>query len=835
MASQARTVLGKEHLRIFLAGKEQWNALVDQHPEADVDFSDANFASLRTRGERLNFSDYKFPKLGRVDFSRVNFGKGGVFFDRGKFGDGAVDFSEAQFGEGVVSFDGAQFGEGDVSFWQAQFGEGAVSFDGAQFGDGGVSFGEAQFGEGDVSFWRSQFGDGAVDFRDAQFGEGEVDFSGVNFGEGDVSFRRSQFGEGDVSFHEVQFGDGAVDFRYAQFGEGDVSFVGAQFGDGAVDFRDAQFGEGDVSFVGAQFGDGAVDFRDAQFGEGNVSFVGAQFGEGNVSFVGAQFGEGAVDFRDAQFGEGNVSFRQAQFGKGAVFFERSQFGEGAVDFRGAQFGEGDVDFSKARFGEGAVDFSKARLGKGNVSFDEARFGEGGVSFWQAEFGEGRVSFFETQFGEGDVSFEGAEFGDGTVSFVGADFKSDTVSFVDAKFCEGYVFFGRTDFGNGKVLFAGTHFGEGDVNFWQARFGEGDVLFDGAEFGEGDVSFEGAQFGGRLTAFTGVTMPRGQLGFERCLFAGSAVFNGLRGVAGLKALSFRHSLFKSPLDISGNAFPCVPDLSNTQLNNQLLLDFSCQVKSIAEKKTASFFPLLNWLIFLLCLGLQSIAQRVVTSSLFKRFVLPVRLRQMLRLLVPCSSSWRAGLKESEKEAIMEEASALCRLKELAEGNRDHDKAHEFYRQEMRARRLLMTSELAEMLDHAFDAIADYGNSISRPCLALLIITGLFAIIYWLCALGVGDASFWSGQTFFGALLYSMSQILPFVSSRRLAESESLRSLFTAATEVTENECTKGAIVSVDGLPILDVPNLIVALSMLQGVLSFVLLFLVGLGLRNRFRL
>ena len=513
MASQARTVLGKEYLSTFLAGKEQWNALVDRHPEADVDFSGADFASLRTRGEQLNFGGYKFPKLGRVDFSRVN------------FGEGAVDFRDAQFGKG------------DVSFWQAQFGEGAVSF------------GEAQFGEGDVSFFETQFG------------EGEVDFSGVNFG------------DGGVSFGDAQFDEGGVDFSYAQFGEGDV------------------------------------DFR------------------------------------------------------------RSQFGDGGVSFSVAQFGEGDVDFSEAEFGEG------------------------------------------------------------------------------------------------------------------------------------------------FTRFSAATMPRGEVNFDYCLFLGPVIFSQLKAVDKLTGLSFRHSVLKSSLDLSGNEFNCVPDLTNTQLSNQLLLNFSC-----AGEAVASFGSLPKRLVF----------------SLWSRLK-PLLSFGLLRSKGRAQKSHHAVTHEKPTDSISKEAEALCRLKELAEGNRDHDKAHEFYRQEMRVRRLLMTSELAEMLDHAFDAIADYGNSISRPCLALLIITGLFAIIYWLCALGVGDASFWSGQTFFGALLYSMSQILPFVSSRRLAESESLRSLFTAATEVTENECTKGVIVSVDGLPILDVPNLIVALSMLQGVLSFVLLFLVGLGLRNRFRL
>ncbi|GFO72848.1 hypothetical protein BJAS_P3379 [Bathymodiolus japonicus methanotrophic gill symbiont] len=116
----------------FLAGKERWNAYVEKHgDDTEVDFSGVDFPEhrkdvdemYRQEGKPFDFSGYKFPKKGNVDFSDANFGKGDVNFWDAKFGKGDVNFNRAIFGEkeecsdqSSVNFTGATFGEGNISF-----------------------------------------------------------------------------------------------------------------------------------------------------------------------------------------------------------------------------------------------------------------------------------------------------------------------------------------------------------------------------------------------------------------------------------------------------------------------------------------------------------------------------------------------------------------------------------------------------------------------------------------------------------------------------------------------------------------------------------------------
>jgi hypothetical protein len=67
-------------------------------------------------------------------------------------------------------------------------------------------------------------------------------------------------------------------------------------------------------------------------------------------------------------------------------------------------------------------------------------------------------------------------------------------------------------------------------------------------------------------------------------------------------------------------------------------------------------------------------------------------------------------------------------------------------------------------------------------------------------------------FGNGLLYSLSQILPFTASGRISAKESAEQLFTS-----------------------DIPSWFFAISLSQGLVSFILIFLLGLGLRNKFRI
>lgn len=171
-----------------------------------------------------------------------------------------------------------------------------------------------------------------------------------------------------------------------------------------------------------------------------------------------------------------------------------------INFTGLKFGE-KANFRGAKFGEG-VDFQVATFGYG-ASFDCATFGRR-ARFEGATFGD-EASFLRATFDD-RARFTGATFGDGA-HFVGATF-GERAFFEDAKFRHQAHFMGAT-FGD-KAHFVGTTFGD-EVDFMGAVFGGG-AFFGGAAF-RGWALFEGTTF--RPGAF-----------FEDTTFSGNVYFNSI---------------------------------------------------------------------------------------------------------------------------------------------------------------------------------------------------------------------------------------------------------------------------------------------------------------------
>ena len=184
---------------------------------------------------------------------------------------------------------------------------------------------------------------------------------------------------------------------------GDEAFALQQQGKEAWNAWVEKHPEARISFSGFEFG------RKRSSGE-NLSFEGFKFPNGEVSFLNATFGDGGVDFSGAAFGDGGVDFNRAAFGKGDVDFRDTTFGKGAIGFINATFGDGGVDFNRAAFGKGGVDFRRASFGDGKVDFRHANFGSGGVDFRDANFGKKAVFFSGVTFGDGGVDFRGVTFG-----------------------------------------------------------------------------------------------------------------------------------------------------------------------------------------------------------------------------------------------------------------------------------------------------------------------------------------------------------------------------------------------------------------------------------------
>jgi len=267
----------------------------------------------------------------------------------------------------------------------------------------------------------------------------------------------------------------SANFFLAKF-QGWANFSGVQF-QGDAHFQWAQF-QGEASFSGVKF-QGGANFLDVEF-QGKAYLLGAQF-QGGAYFSGARF-QGGADFWWARF-QGGANFPDSEFQEEA-HFSKANF-QGKADFRRAQF-HGKADFSEAQF-HGKADFSWAKF-QGGASFREVEF-QGKVSFESLQFQEG-ADFTKAEFQE-RAYFSGVQF-QGKAIFQGSQFQG-WADFGWVKFREEASFLG-VEF-QGGAYFLGARF-QGKANFSWAKF-QGEAYCLLAEF-QGGAHFLEVKFQGKAS-------------------------------------------------------------------------------------------------------------------------------------------------------------------------------------------------------------------------------------------------------------------------------------------------------------------------------------------------
>ncbi len=331
-------------------------------------------------------------------------------------------------------------------------------------------------------------------------------------------------------------------------------------------------------------------------------------------------------------------------------------------------------------------------------------------------------------------------------------------FRDFKFPKkGDVSFWGAQFGEGEVDFRGAQFGEGDVDFRGAQFGKGDVDFHRAQFGEGEVSFCRSRVKGHFLA-AGVRLGQGRYDFSEIDFGGRVVFSDIKNASAASGFSFRLSNFEKSLEIaSDEPFGCVVDLTYTRIPHQLPLE-GLKCKPDWELVSLKWWP---WSI--------------------------------------------------KKARDANDAGRLRRLKELAEGNKDHNSALEFMALEMQAARWQQPGKWwrrwwwDSALDCAFQACSNYGRSERRPLFWLFVVWLGFGVWY------AGIAGNWNWAKLWAGIQFSFGHLFLFIPSSREAH-KLAKALFS-----------EGA------------PWYLYLLTFSENLLSIIFLFLLGLALRNRFRL
>ena len=366
-----------------------------------------------------------------------------------------------------------------------------------------------------------------------------------------------------------------------------------------------------------------------------------------------------------------------------------------------------------------------------------------------------------------------------VDFSDADFSPyDPVSFIGFHFPNGDISFVGAKFGDGKVNFAGARFGNGDVNFDSATFGKGNISFFLATFGNGDVSFEGATFGKGDVSFKRATFSKGDLSFNHVTF-GDGDVNFFKATFGDGDVSFVDATFgKGKVAFRLATFEgrfILLGYKNTEDITDLSF-LNCHFKSTITIGAA-----------LTCV--PDLCGTIVSAH--------VDLGQLA--IIP-------------KTRSREDAGKYRRLKELAEQNRDHEAALRFFAAERRFGRWVkvgnpwraLWSYLSSVLDLLYDGLSNYGQSIGRPCAALFVLIGLSGYLY---------TTYFELFPHWGdALLLAAAESIPFLTT----------------TAIIPVKTPDKAILDTLGWPFH-------LWHLAYQIVSFILLFLIGIGLRNRFRL
>ena len=378
--------------------------------------------------------------------------------------------------------------------------------------------------------------------------------------------------------------------------------------------------------------------------------------------------------------------------------------------------------------------------------------------WVKNHPEAHVNFHNADFNDyrnrktgNIISFSGFTFPGGHVDFTGCQFGDGIVDFRPARFGPGRVCFDYVDFGDGDLHFGGAQFSEGPVTFSNAKFGDGEVNFRKANFCDGDVNFNGANFASSFVDFHEACFGKGRIRFNRVFSKAQQFVFTPSELKKTHRLKFNHASFSGVFKVTGLKSSAVLDLCHTRLNHPIDLHN-------------------------VTMGFHKDPESILIA--------------------------RAKHKE--------DAASFRRLKKHAKDSQDHERALEFYAQEKRADYGHDITGVRLALYLLYDVLSNYGRSIWRPLVALLLCTLLFALGYQ----SISETM----PSYSDALVYSTSNTVPFYAGSRKAREDGLQKLF--GTEVT----SKGHVL----------PKSFHTLTLIQAFVSGVLIFLIILALRNMFR-
>lgn len=447
--------------------------------------------------------------------------------------------------------------------------------------------------------------------------------------------------------------------------------------------------------------------------------------------------------------------------------------------------EADVSFSGVDFSahckeSGYISFRYFIFPTGNISFEGSKFGNKNVDFSYCDFGDGDVDFCSVNFGEKDVKFLNAKFGKGDIYFEGAIFSDRNILIISTEFNDGDFIFSNVRLGGGYFKFKNNSFGKGRVDFINTDFSNIVAVFFETNFGEGSVDFREANFINANLIFYYTIFGKGLVSLSNSDFSGT--FLDFSKSKFLGELSFHESKFGKDKKYIFDQVEFSDAVHFTNIKSEKNI---CLI-SFNGSNFKSYFNISGEIDCVPDLIQAKISHQISVHGL------------------KCSLKRKGKLFLKAEDP--EDEARLRRLKELAEDNKDHESALAFHADEMRARRWNNVGTWGSLLDLAFDKTSDYGRSISQPFLWLLAINLWCTLLYYMLCTS-------SLKNWMLSLQLSLTNTFPFLPTAKAIRDSCIKELFGGLNDVVWLNMAFIA----------------------QGLLSFIFLFLIGLGLRNRFRI
>jgi hypothetical protein len=409
------------------------------------------------------------------------------------------------------------------------------------------------------------------------------------------------------------------------------------------------------------------------------------------------------------------------------------------------------------------------------------------------------------------------------------FKSGSDSFVRFQF-PGMVFFYRVDFESQAnftgasfardVFFKYTTFGS-RVDFGSARF-SGAAVFHEAKFKAPEDAFKDSAYFSEVEfcrdAYFSHTEFDKPAHFDHCTFRGLADFTAAKF---RKECSFSQATFCGIAKIGGASFEGDVDFAGAVFER--LADFSWS----AFRRDARFSAIQSKSGFSLAGTSFDHLPNFIQSD-FKQAPQFDGARFQAPKSVARISSLKSlfGLGGRTFYGDPEDPSLFRALKRLAVQGHDHLREAEFHAGEMKARRGTSDKPFgpnagAYWFGLLYQATSNFGRSLVRPVAWLAGLLPAFAGLYW--ALATESEARCSAVTAAAYLSFRKG-----IALTSLEANEKLKQAYACLYGTSSASPGQATVVPV-------IPNLVEALTVLQTILSGVLLFLFALALRNHFRI